>query len=56
MSNDPQMLSHTSKADFSVLQMAFLFLQMENCIFTKTQYIYKYTRICKNQNTVQVTN
>ena len=41
---DPQMLSHDSQTEFSVLQMAF-------CFTNRKLYIYKYTYICKNQHT-----
>jgi len=44
MIGDPQMLSHDSQTEFSVLQMAF-------CFTNRKLYIYKYTYICKNQQT-----
>ncbi len=45
---DPQMQSNTSQTEFSVLQKAFLFLQMENYIFTNKHAFVK--------NKIQVTN
>ena len=55
VSNDPQMLSHTSQAEFSVLQMAFVFTNGSTPAFVKTKIQvtnYKFvfadskTRVC----------